>query len=182
MSELSCTRLFATPWTVAHQIPVSMESSREEYWSGLPFPSPGIFPTQGLNPCLLKRSPALAGRFFITSTTWEADVPNICEVYLIPESINNKNYSSKQFYYTDYTYAEIIIFQAQYRAAPAQGARQISFMSLQMLCLTRNIVYPVRQSPKTKSTLGLISLKINYVAPVNQIFLSLPCSLKLFIL
>ena len=45
--------LFATPWTVAHQAPLSMEFSRQEYWSVLPFPSPGIFPNQGLNPCLL---------------------------------------------------------------------------------------------------------------------------------
>ena len=166
---------FSPPGSSVHEI----SQTRILEWLAISFsrdlPNPGI-------ESMSLKSPALAGRFFITSTTWEADVPNICEVYLIPESINNKNYSSKQFYYTDYTYAEIIIFQAQYRAAPAQGARQTSFMSLQMLCLTRNIVYPVRQSPKTKSTLGLISLKINYVAPVNQIFLSLPCSLKLFIL
>ena len=42
-----------TPWTVAHQAPLSMGLSRQAYWSGLPFPSPGIFPTQGLNLCLL---------------------------------------------------------------------------------------------------------------------------------
>ena len=39
-------------WTVAHQAPLSMGFPRQEYWSGLPFPSPGIFPTQGLNPGL----------------------------------------------------------------------------------------------------------------------------------
>ena len=38
--SLSCVQLFATPWTVAHQAPLSMEFSRQEYWSGLPFPSP----------------------------------------------------------------------------------------------------------------------------------------------
>ena len=42
------------PWTVALQAPLSMEFSRQEYWSGLPFPSPGYFPTQGLNPALLQ--------------------------------------------------------------------------------------------------------------------------------
>ena len=41
--------LFEIPWTVACPAPLSMEFSRQEYWSGLPFPSPGIFPTQGLN-------------------------------------------------------------------------------------------------------------------------------------
>ena len=39
----------ATPWTVAYQAPPSMEFSRQDYWSGLPSPSPGIFPTQGSN-------------------------------------------------------------------------------------------------------------------------------------
>ena len=40
LKSLSCTRLFATPWTVAHQAPPSVGFSRQEYWSGLPFPSP----------------------------------------------------------------------------------------------------------------------------------------------
>ena len=48
----SCPTL-ATPWTVAHQAPLSMEFSRQEYWSGLPFPSPLDFTTQGWNPGLL---------------------------------------------------------------------------------------------------------------------------------
>ena len=50
---LSPVRLFETPWTVAHQAPLSMEFSRQEYWNGLPFPLQGIFPIQGLNPHLL---------------------------------------------------------------------------------------------------------------------------------
>ena len=53
VQSLSCVQLFATPWTVPCQAPLSMGFSRSEYWSGLPFPSPGIFPTQGLNPGLL---------------------------------------------------------------------------------------------------------------------------------
>jgi len=53
--SLSHVRLFATPWTVAHQAPPSMEFSRQEYWSGLPFPSPGDLPDPGIKP----RSPAL---------------------------------------------------------------------------------------------------------------------------
>jgi len=39
---------FATPWTIAHQAPLSMEFSRQEYWSGLPFPSPGDLPDPGV--------------------------------------------------------------------------------------------------------------------------------------
>ena len=45
---LSCIQLSATPWTVAHQAPLSMEFSRQEYWSGLPFPTPGDLPDPGL--------------------------------------------------------------------------------------------------------------------------------------
>ena len=43
-------RLFATLWTAAHQVPLSMEFSRQEYWSGLPFPSPGDLPDPGIEP------------------------------------------------------------------------------------------------------------------------------------
>ena len=53
--SLSCVQLFATPWTVAHQAPLSMGISRQEYWSGLPFPSPGDLPDPGME----TRSPAL---------------------------------------------------------------------------------------------------------------------------
>ena len=52
---LSCVRLFETPWTVAHQAPPSMGFSRQGYWNGLPFPSPGDLPDPGIEP----RSPAL---------------------------------------------------------------------------------------------------------------------------
>ena len=48
MKSLSHVRLFATPWTVAHQAPPSLEFSRQKYWSGLPFPSPGDFPNLGI--------------------------------------------------------------------------------------------------------------------------------------
>ena len=47
---LSCVQLFVTLWTVAHQFPLSMEFSRQEYWSGLPFPSPGDLPDPGIEP------------------------------------------------------------------------------------------------------------------------------------
>ena len=46
----SCVRLFATPWAVAHQAPLSMEFSRQELWSGLPFPSPGRLSNPGIKP------------------------------------------------------------------------------------------------------------------------------------
>ena len=62
---LSHFRLFATPWTVAHQAPLSMEFSRQGYWSGLPFPPPGDLPDPGIKPESLA-FPALAGGFFTT--------------------------------------------------------------------------------------------------------------------
>ena len=55
LKSLSRVQLFATPWTVAYQAPPSMELSRQEYWSGLPFPSPGDLPDPGIKP----GSPAL---------------------------------------------------------------------------------------------------------------------------
>ena len=69
--SLSLVQLFAAPWTVAHQAPLSTEFPRQEYWSGLPFPSPGHLPNPGIEPMSLA-SDALAGRFFTTSATWEA--------------------------------------------------------------------------------------------------------------
>ena len=50
VKSLSRVRLFATPWTVAHQAPPSMGFSRQEYWSGVPFPSPGDLPNPGIEP------------------------------------------------------------------------------------------------------------------------------------
>ena len=65
MFELSHSAIsdsFTTPWTVAHQAPLSMGFLRQDYWSGLPFPSPGDLPDPGIKP----GSPALVGRFFTT--------------------------------------------------------------------------------------------------------------------
>ena len=65
LSHFSHVRLFATPWTVALQAPLSMGFSRQEYWSGLPLPPPGDLPNPGIQPTSLK-SPTLAGGFFTT--------------------------------------------------------------------------------------------------------------------
>ena len=58
----SAVGFFATLWTVAHQAPVSLGFSRQEYWSGLSLPSPGDLPDPGIKPV----SPALAGRLCTT--------------------------------------------------------------------------------------------------------------------
>ena len=63
---LSHVRLFAPPWTIVHQAPLSMEFPRQEHWSGLPFPTPVILPDSGIKSASLV-SPVLAGRFFTTA-------------------------------------------------------------------------------------------------------------------
>ena len=60
---LSHVQLFLTPWTTAQQALLSMEFSRQEYWSGLPFPAPGDLPDPVIKPTFLA-SPALAGGLF----------------------------------------------------------------------------------------------------------------------
>ena len=71
---LSRGQLLVTPWNVAHQDPLSMEFSRQEYWTGMPFPSPGDLPDTGIEPY----SPALQADSlplthqgsFISSCAW----------------------------------------------------------------------------------------------------------------
>ena len=71
LSRFHPIRLFATPWTIVHQAPLSMGFSRQEYWCGLPCLLPGDLPDPGIKPaCLLP--PEFAGGFFTTSVTWEA--------------------------------------------------------------------------------------------------------------
>ena len=69
LSQFSHVQLFATLWTVAHQVPLSMGFPRQECWSGLPCPSLGDLPNPGIK-LLSLTSPALAGGFFATCTTF----------------------------------------------------------------------------------------------------------------
>ena len=71
---------FATPRTVAFQAPLSMGFPRQEYWSELPFPSPGDLPSSGIEPV----SPALAGGFFTTEPTAKPHINN-CVVCLVTQ-------------------------------------------------------------------------------------------------
>ena len=80
--SLSRVQLSETPWTVAHKAPLSMEFPRQEYWSELPFPTPGDLPNSGIKHVSLA-SPALAGGFFTTSITWEVILYIVC-TYFIP--------------------------------------------------------------------------------------------------
>ena len=63
----------ATPWTVAHQAPLSRGFSRQDYWSGLPFHSPGALSDPGIKPT----SPALAGKFFTAEPPRKSFIPDI---------------------------------------------------------------------------------------------------------
>ena len=81
MVQASCVHVhsvvsdsFVRPWTVTHQAPPSMGFFRQEYWSGLLFPSPGDLPNPGIKP----KSPALAGRLFTTQS------PGSGHIYLKP--------------------------------------------------------------------------------------------------
>ena len=71
MSLQSCLTLCYPINYVAHQAPLSMGFSRQEYWSGLPCPPPGDLPDPGIKPTILM-SPELAGGFLTASATWEA--------------------------------------------------------------------------------------------------------------
>ena len=71
LSYCSCVQLYVTQWNVACQAPLSIIFSMQEYWSELPFPSSRDLPDPGIEPASLM-SPALAGGYFTTSTTWEA--------------------------------------------------------------------------------------------------------------
>ena len=73
VSVLRRAQLFVPPWTADHQAPPSMRFSRQEYCSGLPFPTPGDLPNSGIKPTSLA-SPALAGRFFTTEPPGESFV------------------------------------------------------------------------------------------------------------
>ena len=76
VKSLSGVRLFATPWTVAYQASPSMGFSRQDYWSGLPFPSPGDLPNQGIEP----GSPALEAGTLTSEPPgkWTKFIVNMC--------------------------------------------------------------------------------------------------------
>ena len=93
VKSLSRVRLFATPWTVAYQAPLSMGFSRQEYWSGLPFPSPGDLPDPGIEP----RSPTLEadaltseppGKPFTTKPPGKPDVNVNPSIFLVLHHYN----------------------------------------------------------------------------------------------
>ena len=75
---------FATPWTVAYQAPLSMELSRQEYWRGLPFPSPEDLPDQGIEPGSPAHVSCITGRFFNTEPP---EKPKLINLYFKEEGL-----------------------------------------------------------------------------------------------
>ena len=110
LSQVWC---FATPWTIVCQLPLSMEFSRQEYWSALPSPPSGDRPNSGTEPA----SPAMAGKFFTTEPLGMLNMPYtyrscspfqatvssflfaLCSVFLsrIPSHSRSKSYSMLYF-------------------------------------------------------------------------------------
>ena len=80
LSCFSCVQLFAVPWSVTHQAPLSMGFSRQECWNGLPCPPPGALPNPGIEPKSLM-SPELAGGFLTTSIALEAQILTTTKLY-----------------------------------------------------------------------------------------------------
>ena len=83
---------FVTPWTVAHQTPLSMGFLRQEYWSGLPFPSPGDLPDPGIEPA----SPELAGGFLTTELPGK---PSLVVIISIIHITHTYIYSSSESFH-----------------------------------------------------------------------------------
>ena len=87
--SLSRVRLFVIPWMVAYPSPPSMGFSRKEYWSGVPFPSPGDLPNPGIEPgspalqtdALLSEPPGKP-MYLITSPKWEKNLKNNRHIYM----------------------------------------------------------------------------------------------------
>ena len=93
----SCPTL-VTPWTIAHQAPLSMGFSRQEYWSGLPFPSPGDLPDTGIEPW----SPALQALFTVWATRGSLRIAvsqNSISLHLIQKSHNNSGLNNSELYF-----------------------------------------------------------------------------------
>ena len=79
MYVLSCVQLFVTPWMVAHQAPLSLGFPRQEYWNGLPFPSPGDLPDLEIK-LIFPVAPALQGDSLPDEPSGK---PNIYSIYIM---------------------------------------------------------------------------------------------------
>ena len=86
VQALSPGHLFATQWTVAPQAPLSMGFSRQEYWSGLPFPPPGDSPNPGIEPARVSYVSCVGRRILYHCTTWES-TQGQAQIGVLPEAL-----------------------------------------------------------------------------------------------
>ena len=86
---------FVTPWTVACQAPLSMGFPRQEYWSGLSFPSPGDLHDPGIK----STSPALAGRFFTTEDGGDCDLLKVFPFSISLNEIPNGSHEAQRYFW-----------------------------------------------------------------------------------
>ena len=134
-SCFSCLQLFATPWTLSCQAPLSMRFSRQEYWARLPCPPPEDLPNPGTETSFL-RSPVLAGGFLTACATWEGSHLKSC-VNLMPLCVRGQILISDSLlcgYWWFIFFLKLCIsgtslvaqwlrFQAPSAEGPAQGTR-----------------------------------------------------------
>ena len=123
LSRFSCVQFFVTPWTVAHQAPLSMGFSRQEYWSGVSCPPLGNLPDPGIE----LMSPALAGGFFTTSATWEAHPKFIWNCKTI---LRKENKVERLILSNIKTYHKAIVIKAVWYLLALESRNGIPFQQL----------------------------------------------------
>ena len=156
---LISVQVFVTPWTVAHQAPLSIESSRQEQWSGLPFPSPGHLPNPGIEP----GSPALQTDSLPSELPGKpkTEVQFLWFFFIILCQFQVYNIVSLYFYGL-YTSFKLITKQWVY--FPVLG--NISLLPIYFIhtCLRLLILYPCLAAPPFFSPLvatSLFSISVN---------------------
>ena len=125
VSRFSHVQLLATLWTVAHQAPLSMGFTRQEYWSGLPCPPPGNLPDPGIEPTSFM-SPALAGGLFTASATWEAHIKTKQVLIVFPVPLYSLLSSPLAFCRLHYQCRRASLF--------------CTFVSREHLCISKSVV------------------------------------------
>ena len=97
LSHFSCVHLFVTLWTAAHQAPLSMRFFRQDYWSGLPFPTPGDLPNPGMEPTnILKRERELSWSQTEHRNWWRSSrVDFLSQFWLFSDSGRTSSWATK---------------------------------------------------------------------------------------
>ena len=197
MRVLSCfsrVQLCETPWTMAHQTLLSMGFSRQEHWSGLPFPSPGIFPTQGSNPGLLHcrwslhhwatgQPPKLWGVFKTIWYSWLSappKVPQFTGSWAKSLAYNLHSTRAREMIYIQETTSQLsymwipLCFLLPYFDSPHPVFRCLSSAIYYLMLSDTKITefhWPKRKNHIQKSHLSRYNLKDEQMYGVNQVYL-----------